>query len=79
MLPIILLAHARIIFCRNSLHSNDLSHFSLPRLLPTASVRDRMQPDDSGSLSRTTRYSRRRYFQHAHFIPIVGVGKRGEY
>ena len=20
---------------------------------------------------------RRRYFQHAHFIPIVGVGKRG--
>ena len=21
----------------------------------------------------------RRYFQHAHFIPIVGVGKRGEY
>ena len=24
-----------------------------------------------------TRY--RRYFQHAHFIPIAGVGKRGEY
>ena len=23
--------------------------------------------------------SARRYFQHAHFIPIVGVGKRGEY
>ena len=21
----------------------------------------------------------RRYFQHAHFIPIVGVAKRGEY
>ena len=21
----------------------------------------------------------RRYFQHAHVIPIVGVGKRGEY
>ena len=21
----------------------------------------------------------RRYFQHAHFIPIVGVGKTGEY
>ena len=21
----------------------------------------------------------RRYFQHAHFIPMVGVGKRGEY
>ena len=21
----------------------------------------------------------RRYFHHAHFIPIVGVGKRGEY
>ena len=21
----------------------------------------------------------RRYFQHAYFIPIVGVGKRGEY
>ena len=20
-----------------------------------------------------------RYFQHSHFIPIVGVGKRGEY
>ena len=25
------------------------------------------------------RYIYRRYFQHAHFIPIVGVGKRGEY
>ena len=25
------------------------------------------------------RYSHRRYFQHAHFIPMVGVGKRGEY
>ena len=24
-------------------------------------------------------YASRRYFQHAHFIPIVGVGKRGEY
>ena len=25
-------------------------------------------------------YRSRRYFQHAHFIPIVvGVGKRGEY
>ena len=23
--------------------------------------------------------SAHRYFQHAHFIPIVGVGKRGEY
>ena len=23
--------------------------------------------------------SHRRYFQHAHFIPIVGVGKRGAY
>ena len=23
--------------------------------------------------------SHSRYFQHAHFIPIVGVGKRGEY
>ena len=24
-------------------------------------------------------YMARRYFQHAHFVPIVGVGKRGEY
>ena len=24
-------------------------------------------------------YLDRRYFRHAHFIPIVGVGKRGEY
>ena len=24
-------------------------------------------------------YDIRRYFQHAHFIPLVGVGKRGEY
>ena len=24
-------------------------------------------------------HTHRRYFQHAHFIPIVGVGKRGEY
>ena len=23
--------------------------------------------------------TRRRYFQHAHSIPIVGVGKRGAY
>ena len=28
---------------------------------------------------RTRRVVHRRYFQHAHFIPIVGVGKRGEY
>ena len=27
----------------------------------------------------TQGYYYRRYFQHAHFIPIVGVGKRGEY
>ena len=25
------------------------------------------------------RHTFRRYFQHAHFIPIVGVGKRGAY
>ena len=30
-------------------------------------------------LSRHRRPCCRRYFQHAHFIPIVGVGKRGEY
>ena len=24
-------------------------------------------------------YTYKRYFQHAHFIPIVGVGKRGAY
>ena len=29
-------------------------------------------------VGRTSR-GHRRYFQHAHFIPIVGVGKRGEY
>ena len=28
---------------------------------------------------RTDGVHYRRYFQHAHFIPIVGVGKRGEY
>ena len=27
----------------------------------------------------THTYTNRRYFQHAHFIPIVGVGKRSEY
>ena len=27
----------------------------------------------------TTTYSTRRYFQHAHFIPTVGVGKRSGY
>ena len=27
----------------------------------------------------STWYMFRRYFQHAHFIPIVSVGKRGEY
>ena len=26
-----------------------------------------------------TIYPQRRYFKHAHFIPIVGVGKRGAY
>ena len=31
-----------------------------------------------GSNSSVEIFSRR-YFQHAHFIPIVGVGKRGEY
>ena len=30
------------------------------------------------SLSHTHCWHRR-YFQHAHFIPVVGVGKRGEY
>ena len=24
-------------------------------------------------------HSKRRYFHHGHFIPIVGVGKRGAY
>ena len=28
---------------------------------------------------RTAGVHSRRYFQHAHFIPIVDVGKRGEY
>ena len=30
------------------------------------------------ALQNCTRKARR-YFQHAHFIPILGVGKRGEY
>ena len=34
-------------------------------------------PQLAASLSR--RLSNRRYFQHAHFIPIVAVGKRGAY
>ena len=29
--------------------------------------------------SRIGNITRLIYFQHAHFIPIVGVGKRGEY
>ena len=33
-----------------------------------------------GNLTRLIHtLARRRYFQHAHFIPTVGVGKRGEY
>ena len=31
------------------------------------------------SLKKIRTSTIRRYFQHAHFIPIVGVGKRGEY
>ena len=31
------------------------------------------------SILNPNRVYYRRYFQHAHFIPIVGVGKRGEY
>ena len=27
----------------------------------------------------SVQYTQRRYFQYAHFIPLVGVGKRGEY
>ena len=33
----------------------------------------------SGCGKERLRRSTRRYFQHAHFIPIVGVGKRGAY
>ena len=33
----------------------------------------------SPALHPPERPSHTRYFQHAHFIPIVGVGKRGEY
>ena len=34
----------------------------------------------TGNVSRmNVRSGGTRYFQHAHFIPIVGVGKRGEY
>ena len=39
-------------------------------ILPVATLED---------LPTSSYGSRRRYFQHAHFIPIVGVGKRGEY
>ena len=30
-------------------------------------------------LNRCGGHVTRRYFQHAHFIPIVGAGKRGAY
>ena len=33
--------------------------------------------DDRTAVYKTLYFGR--YFQHAHFIPIVGVGKRGEY
>ena len=38
--------------------------------------RSHLQP---GHLLSSCPHRNRRYFQHAHFIPIVGVGKRGEY
>ena len=34
--------------------------------------------DSNINFTDLTRFHRR-YFQYAHFIPIVGVGKRGEY
>ena len=37
---------------------------------------ERMQDDEGGHNGQSIW---RRYFQHAHFIPIVGVGKRDEY
>ena len=37
-----------------------------------------MAPANNETVHQTS-FTIRRYFQHAHFIPIVGVGKRGEY
>ena len=33
----------------------------------------------ASSYSDYMKYGTVRYFQHAHLIPIVGLGKRGEY
>ena len=71
---------------RNSVHgiickprTNFILHLTLLYL-------PRKMPYQFGTYKRLTPAVRdevgvyyRRYFQHAHFIPIVGVGKRGEY
>ena len=44
----------------------------------TLSLTSRLAPCARLTVDVPTR-ALRRYFQHAHFIPIVGVGKRGEY
>ena len=38
-----------------------------------------LEPYDHQNLTWSIECINRRYFQHAHFIPIVGVGKRGAY
>ena len=43
-----------------------------------AHIFDRSRSSDPRSSVCHLRHLSRRYFQHAHFIPIVVVGKRGE-
>ena len=54
-----------------------------PRLVRPTNVMSRMNGKKTYTYTHTVQsvviLYYRRYFQHAHFIPIVGVGKRGEY
>ena len=65
---------------QNSLGANgDREIFIFPVQLTTSRI-GKISPGLSLLLLHVmTIYIHRRYFQHAHFIPIVGVGKRGEY
>ena len=56
--------------------------YSVQRQIPPlhkswARVPTKMELRDK--LNRAVCSGYRRYFQHAHFVPIVGVGKRGAY
>ena len=66
--------------------NNNIPSFSRPHIVQKYIVDGQTKTFYPTSCDWGTLYNKycsvhlgRRYFQHAHFIPIVGVGKRGEY